>query len=267
MKLISIDWDFFFWNGMQAKESRIAVHPNTKDTREVPAWLYFDWGHSESYPASLMEMIWPLRALAFKQVGLEMEQVANIRPELGCTTPGAFLLALADRFLFNHAHLHTADSHAWGYPWSPTSGEIISFDAHCDLGYGDHKTIDCASWLYHALKRHPQSTATIVYPDWRDMNQEWPGHQEYPYIKKLGSRVRAVAWSDWLRERIVGEQVASILLVRSSSWTPPYLDPAFAAFARKIPCIRRKCLDCNTDRHMSDYNGCIPRQPIPELAL
>lgn len=85
MYFISIDWDFFIWNGAEAKEgnNRVVVRPGTKLEQEVYAGQLFDWGSNERHGASLSEVLWIVRFSGFLRQGLDPYRLVNIAPDRG----------------------------------------------------------------------------------------------------------------------------------------------------------------------------------------
>lgn len=261
MRIISIDWDFFIWNGLEA-EGKLKVNGE-----EVSAAWFFDWGHSESYSPMLQEILWHTRYCAFSRNNMEMEKVAGINPEVGCTPIGEFLRILHKRFHLRETIVLSGDSHAWGYYAAQESESfygalpITLFDAHFDLGYHNMEDeekegyFDCASWLYHAMKNKKVSQAEIVYPDWRGL-KEWESVKNLPHIEKLGDRVKVTTWSDWVARNDPQEVVHFVNIARSSSWTPPYLDPEFKHLLGGISGGEYICLDCTAEEKIGGHDAC-----------
>lgn len=259
--ILSIDWDFFIWNGMDANnalESKFAS--------------LFDWGNSELHAPTLQSILWALRKEAFANAGFDMETIATIRPELGCTLPHKFLEVLLSKFDLSSSSIWMGDSHLWGFDTvveafhSPEPKKLILFDAHCDLGYSQQKIqkqienqeYDCGSWLYHALRFNLVEEALVVYPDWKNWANDWSFHTDF--IQDFN--VTATTWSEFVNRDIKGN-VNYINVARSSTWTPPYLDREFLQFVKSIPSEEIICLDC--DNHSPGNDACTPRLLIRKI--
>jgi len=195
--MLSIDWDFFPWNGGEALDGRerITVFPGTDREQSVAAINFFDWGHSEGHSMMLQNIMWATRWGAFKSRGLCPEEVAGINTSRGCTDPSEFLKVLESRFDLD-THIQLADSHAMGIRSAENAAmdlgypvKLILFDAHSDLGY-DEDDVDrqvqegiceCGSWVYHALRAGYVQEVLVVYPDWRGLF-EWEPFTKYRHL-------------------------------------------------------------------------------------
>jgi hypothetical protein len=184
--------------------------------------------------------MWPFRAAGFLRAGLRIEEEATIRPDRGSTTPDEFLFALERRFNWEDGEVpvYVADSHANGalVARDHPLNRIVNFDAHHDLGYSSDERIaqdvragmvDAGNWAVWALDSGMATGYKVVYPD-------WAGTREFGASKALHRRATIGVWSDWLTSEPDDEEVEAILLVRSSSWTPPWLDNDFDHFAQAL---------------------------------
>ena len=271
LTLVSVDWDFFIWNGGEAR-GKITVHPNTEEEREITAAFLFDWGHSEGHTGVLGEILWMGRFAHAYRLGLDLEKICGIRPEMGCVQPGSFLEEIQKRFNFKTAEgTWLGDSHAYAMPTigklSVQPIKVVSFDAHHDLGYGseevDRQTkkdhCDCGSWLYHALRLGYVQRAEIVYPDWKG-KVEWKDSYGAEHLKPLRRRIRAFTWSEWL-EKAGNDFAVGLFMCRSSAWTPPWLDEKFRIFTKDAEVGKSVCWDCEDDLDVKigAYDACTPR--------
>jgi hypothetical protein len=284
--MISIDWDFFLWRGLEAKEPRVRVFPGTPNEEDIHAVHLFDWAHGEGHGPFMQSMMWQHRYGGFVRTGLDPNIVPGIREDKGCTPPRTFIEALEARFDFDDAFLFYADSHAMGFASvheafhhnNAQPVRVVHFDAHADMGYDTEQIeaqvkegrTDCATWLYHAIQRGMVEHVDVIYPDWRN-DEEREGLVGEAYIQEIADRVDFHRWSDWLRITNGAEPAPVILtnVARSSAWTPPWFDNAFEAFVELIPAYEMTCLDC-TETFGSTPGGhdaCTPRDWAPREDL
>ena len=176
--MLSIDWDFFIWNGLEAKGlPKITACPGTAQEQHISAFHLFDWGHNEAHGGLLMDLLWASRFEAFHRIGLDMEQEAAICSDRGCVEPKEFMEVIHKRFDLQGANVWFADSHSWGCLTAQEASScaggpinLVHFDAHCDLGYNKkalvveqkNNTCDCASWLWHALNHNYVGNVLLV---------------------------------------------------------------------------------------------------------
>jgi hypothetical protein len=290
--MISIDWDFFLWRGSEAREPMLSVTlPDKKEPQEVHSLNLFDWGHSEGQSALLQNILWNVRWQGFTRVGLDAREITGHRCDQGGVEPGEFALKLCARFDLTRARMMFGDSHAMGYiaasyarRLARTSADgrtaqpvhVVHFDAHHDLGYSAAKVkkeaagseADCASWLYHALRRKWVADVTVVYPDWREQNTDG-GALDAPHLKKYRTQIRALTWSEWLATTSAEPRhTVMVNAARSSAWTPPWYDASFAHLIAALPVASRECMDCSKAYpHVGDHDACKPRAWAEPTAL
>lgn len=271
LTVLSIDWDFFIYNG-ELDDQLPITNPATGEPDTIPGAFLYDWGHSEANSDALQVMQWATRLNSFEMFGLDLTKEATLRLK-----PSAFVNELRGRWP-TAGVLEVADSHSWGAltcmraanTWRPV--HVVHFDAHHDLGYGragDVQQWNCGNWLYAAMKNGWVTSAEIVYPDWRGL-KEWRDvakgrgpRQARPWLNGLD--IHATTWSRWLKEKDDTLPVGTFLC-RSSAWTPPYLDRQFADLLNRLKrwATKYECLD-HEDLKIGCYDACKPRRWKPVL--
>lgn len=143
MKLLSIDWDYFF--------------PNA---------LWYDWGHREA--PFFQEAVWYTRCGQRNLKTQEMALDAYVP-----TVPENFWSLVANR-----PRVIVADSHFRVWDILQPGTQVISLDAHHDCGYGDFKKIfqsqmvDCGNWGAWGQMTGKITQLTVWYPEWRRDDRE-----------------------------------------------------------------------------------------------
>jgi hypothetical protein len=204
MRLLSIDWDFFF----PTKED---------DPIEWPMW---DWGHSEQWHQDFQSILWLQRYAVFATRGFPI-------PDLS----GAEHSFWKNIKLSPRAEIFVAESHMYGIHGKVKKciNEVWNFDAHHDCGYHattlkhavDNMQFTCENWLaYYHMKR---CKIFQVYPKWRNSAKE----KILP--QKLG--INMPTYSDNMSLPIFNR----VIIARSGSWVPPWLDDKFEAFLNTAP--------------------------------
>jgi hypothetical protein len=257
---ISIDWDFFLYNGEWEPEIPGFDLDGKPDT--FLGSLVYDWGHNEAHSSGLGEMLWHTRWAQFRMMGMDplaMTGYRGLEPAEMLThipqAPWGFI----------------ADSHSYGYfpaRWMSATN-VVSFDAHHDLGYNNKQeharqregTIACDNWLSMLLYNGAIERATIVYPDWKGTVEI----EDVDWKKRLGAKrhkVRFTTWSEWVAEHEPLTPI-SLYACRSSAWTPPWWDGEFAKLVEALPVLKRENLDETYDEHslrkVGAYNAGEPR--------
>jgi len=120
MKILSIDWDYFF--------------PNSE---------MYDWGENENIFASF-EIIWQKRLSDLNRITKK-----SVLDEYKPTIPTDFWFIIS-----NNPYIFVADSH--DYIWNfLNKAEVYSLDAHHDCGYYLNKNkVDCGNWAHHGLSQN-----------------------------------------------------------------------------------------------------------------
>jgi len=252
--MISIDWDFFIPHGM-FRES-IAL-PALNDT--APGLFIYDWQMSEARHPGLEDAVWRTRATNFKRWGLDI--VEETRPTLSVDD---FMTELSIKLDDAVLPAWKADSHAWAAVVARDFHEhfgplrVVNFDAHHDLGYDnlDPEKLACDNWALLGLENGHIQDYTLVYPDWLG-KAEWEGVKR-PHLKKFSKRIHVQTWSEWVMTSTMLDDPQVAFLCRSSSWTPPWLDPGFENLGEEWGYA--SCLDCDFGKHNTSYDVCENRE-------
>lgn len=209
MRLLVVDWDFFF---------PMVELPSRERVRGEAAM--FDWGHAET--VLNLEVVWPGRASVFLRHGYDLPGTSG--QERG----------FWDRFRVRpHAELYVAESNAEAADPRVADDvtEVLLFDAHHDVGYrgdGDPDSVvdrgvyTCENWmlLYWAMGAHLE----VRYPRWRDYAVDV---EPVPWVP-VNRRVDDEASGD-------DTPVDRVFVCRSGSWVPPWLDQQFLDFVEACP--------------------------------
>jgi hypothetical protein len=244
--MISIDWDFFMWNGGTSERPEYYNRNGKRiDSREV-----FCWDGSEEIPAQWIQEEWLRRHAFALKMGIDIEAEMDIRTERGCVEEYDFVLKLEDMFKFinitpkvYYCETHTFAFHvAKNLALNGNNGDpirIVHFDSHHDLGYAEHDInnelkkgyLQCGSWLYHAINRGYCDHVDIVYPDWVGL-YEWNQYKNMRHIEQVRNNITLYTWTQWLNDtnKSIQDNTHDIIIARSDPWSPPWLDNAYDAF-------------------------------------
>jgi len=279
--MLSIDWDFFLWRGLEAAAPNIVVHPGTDKASEVSAGWFFDWGHSENRAPVLQNVLWGLRYGTFTRAGLDPRVVAGFRD----VTPAQFADKLAEIFpSMESAPVLAGDSHGWGFRCVRDTADIadgqpirvVHFDAHADLGYlstedmrreSERQQFDCASWLYHAINEGLVDEMVFVWPDWRN-EKEAEQVRKAEHLLPLLPKITMMPWSEWAKTPTAGSDVLLTNVARSGAWAPPWFDDDFHQFVfHQLASNEVTCLDCDHGDgdpvDSGEPHACTPREFAP----
>ena len=260
LTFVGIDWDFFIYNGFH---DRIRAKNLAGEWGMIPGLLLFDWGMSEGHPDVLQYILWKTRMEDFDRRGLRIEDVASIRPDLGCAHPLKFVEEVEKRFNFAKCPTLYSDSHAHGHEAAYLSAvrnigemDLLLFDAHHDLGYcarsvekeSEQRVMSCGSWAFHTLVSGLFRNVRVVYPDWRG-TKEWPRIDKESHLRGVRDRLTCTTWSEWCEETKKHKRVfaGGLHFARSSSWTPPYMDRAFSQLVERLGSRPKICMDCDPE--------------------
>lgn len=223
--LISIDWDFFMYNGKHAGD-----------------WVLYDWGTSHDLPPSIQEVIWVTRAHSFIAQGLSFESEVAIDPTRGCTSIADFAKKMhktydtqggISRYLNSHGDFFRHIEDLSGIIEQPM--RIINFDAHADLGYNDDDELDCGSWALIALELGYIDEYIQVYPDWLGLAElEGAKLKKRIRLRPHLSKIKFTTWSEWTKEETCLTRTPMTYIAHSTPWTPPHLDPELAELIRLL---------------------------------
>lgn len=217
LKLLVVDWDFFFpnpaWSADPTEES-----------------LLYLWDHKEA-PFYLGPVVWGARASSFIRNGMELPQVAGWE-------------GFWNRFKFNEdgvsviygdSNLHAGrilpSSLGMDEEYGVNHWHTVSlWDAHHDAGYkstGSYEEWDatgkvsCEDWM---LVHHGHgSRLQVTYPAWRRK----VGHVEPEPLVPVERRVDdGTDPDDWYD---------AVYVCRSGAWVPPWCDDQFTEFLAQGP--------------------------------
>ncbi len=208
MRLLSIDWDFFF--------------PIPEDD---PHFLY-DWGHREDM-AFMKDAIWTIQAGAFLQAGLPLPRATGYE---------GFWKRF--RHITPDACLYFADSHAHVFNPEVRAGvtEVWNFDAHHDSYKPpehilEKKAVTCEDWAT-AYTMIGVKVYTF-FPAWKayGVEDEKPVAPMMPAVQLDPGKP-------------FNKPFDRVYISRSGAWTPSWLDDDFADFLKSCPAWeKRKRLD------------------------
>lgn len=257
--LVSIDWDFFPYNPQEAP-GKIVVHPGTPEERAVDAQFFCDWSHSEGHSAPLARILWGIRSQHFANCGLDLVKIFNLDPKRRCTPVETFVEVLQERFRFrptlDYADSHGMITHQLNGLQKQKNIDIVSFDAHCDLGYGNTDTsrVSCENWLYVALEHLDVRSATIVYPNWKGPSEGL--ERICSYLEPHQDKINCLTWNEFVQDfKPLRRSLSQIFVCRSSGWTPPWCDPLFEDLLKRLPVKSRVCLDNLYENSIGAFNA------------
>lgn len=191
--LLTIDWDYF--------------------VPEKPRWNLF---HAEE--DFFIHDIWNLHAV-IKDLHNIMKTNGKEKTFVEDITSYKFNLTEVD-------YIEVSDSHKVAYDIAIENGitDIISFDAHSDMGYIRNGNIGCANWLRFFLEENPESMAYMILSEESNEHFNIKEYTENVNITKLDNFIRTgdTIWVD------------NIHICRSGAWTPPWLDGEFNRFLTKF---------------------------------
>lgn len=200
MRLLSVDWDFFF------------PLPRIED----PAWQLYDWSHQDS-GTFWHETVWSLRAGEFLSRGLPLPGTTGVERNFW------------NRFRFQPgSRLYLSDSHAYGAHEQlrrKPIREVYNFDAHHDCGYnglGLGNAARAENWLlYWVFNR---ARVHVVYPKWRGRRDSIEDGQPTVEVPTRIDQGRAYK-----------RPFDIILISRSAGWTPTWVEDQFWSFVSRCP--------------------------------
>lgn len=209
--LLVIDWDFFFYNPMEA---------GARDDRT----RFFDWGHAEA--PFFRDAVWPMRAAGFLASGLPLPQTKGWDD-------------FAEHFrLADNVEIAVSDSNAWTGKFANDGfDDVWLFDAHHDCGY-DKVT------SFHEWQRENTSDMGMQFSceDWMLAFQHMGAklHYRYPswhrrYRRKGVEVPKGVILDADMADLTFGTTLPAVTfdavsICRSGAWVPPWCDADFDEF-------------------------------------
>jgi len=204
MKILSIDWDYFY-----------------------PDSAPYDWGANEE-KGIFYEIIWSIRAS-----NRNLVTQAFALDEYVPTIPRNFWKRVVSN---NPAVMMVADSHFALFDLL-RNADLTHLDAHHDCGYcdigkdfqSDQAHVDCGNWGRWGKFMGKIETNRLYYPEWR---------KEYDETKPPTWILDEMNYG--LPEP---EDYDMIFVCRSSCWTPPWFDKKFRSFVQRAPAMKKQFMD------------------------
>lgn len=217
LKLLVVDWDFFFPNPAWSAEI----------TEESLLYL---WDHKEA-PAYLSPVVWSGRASAFFRNGMELPRCQDYE-------------GFWNRFKFNEdgvsvlygdSNLHAGrilpSSLGMDEEYGVNHWHTVSlWDAHHDAGYkstGSYEAweatgmVSCEDWM---LVHHGHgSRLQVTYPAWRKEVGRVEPEPLVPVDRRVDDGTDPDDWFD------------AVYVCRSGAWVPPWCDDQFTEFMEQAP--------------------------------
>lgn len=212
MRLLSVDWDFFF------------------PVPELDREFLYDWGHREDIPF-MLEGIWDIRASDFMHRGKILPDTSGDEEKFW------------DRFKFAEgATLYYADSHCRIFSPEVADGasEVWNFDAHHDAFHTPKQVIkagvvSCEDWAIGFYLN--SSKIRVIYPGWGKWLKKNKPTIVIPTVVDSGKPFR--------------KSFDKIFLCRSGAWTPTWIEDKFWKFIDDCPVSNIVKLDNMSRRHFS----------------
>ena len=205
---LSIDFDFFI--------------------REKAIW---DFGHREN--SLFLNGIWDIR---YSQIDLvretDIKTFADFEPYqiMSKLEEKGLKITKNTEFFLCESHLGIVTAFRGN-----NADMLISMDAHHDMFGGaiepcieiDGSKIDCGSWLNFFTDKKYYKKVLIVYPKWKDINDD---------LGKLKIPHKIVKWDKLPKNDY---EVKRVFLCRSGCWVPPHHDKDFSliAFMFSMKCM------------------------------
>lgn len=213
--LLSIDWDYFIpikkeWTGSYIENRRNIIG------------------------------LWYKRYIKGEQCGENIEKYLYVDKEAK-----EFWKNIKKLFSFTTSMpVYISESHKISYEIAKKYNctEVISFDAHSDLGYGGVQSLDyevnCANWLGKLLKEGSVKKAKIIYSKYTMECKE-----EFEEITNKYD-VQFKKFKCNFNNNNIKRDISAIHICRSGAWTPPWLDDKFFEFVKRCN-FSYKNIDCN----------------------
>lgn len=217
LKLLVVDWDFFF--------------PNPAWSAEITELsMMYLWDHKEA-PFYLDTVVWANRASGFLRAGMDLPYAQGYE-------------GFWDRFKFNEDGVSVvyADSNLHAGRLLPSSfgmdeeygvnhwHTVSLWDAHHDSGYKStgsyeewEKTgkVSCEDWM---LVHHGHgSRLQVTYPAWRKAVGQVEPEPLVPVDRRVDDGTDPDDWYD------------AVYVCRSGAWVPPWCDEQFDEFLAQAP--------------------------------
>ncbi len=212
MKVLSVDWDFFF------------------PVPEFDDECLYDWGHNERM-SLMINGIWTMRAAGFLVMKKELPLLSGDEKEFW------------KRFKFKEgAKLYYADSHCFIFRpeiCNQSLQEVWNFDAHHDA-YKSREdiiksnSVSCESWATGMVLNGIKVKQFL--PTWKSYSKEKP-------MVHVDIEVDP--------QKPFHKPFDQIFLCRSGAWTPTWLEENFWSFVESCPVSEKINMDGMTKRTFS----------------
>lgn len=260
MKLLVVDWDFFF------PDPNLMPFPEDEEERVERALTVlslYDWGHSE-HMLFMSQGVWAHRASAFMHRGVELPQMNEQKDYFW----SRFRIKPRAQLFFADSNMHAANQRV-----SRNVDEVWLYDAHHDSGYKadsfqtvfETQKVTCEDWMVgyklFGAELHYR------YPQWAAADAIGQ-----PESKQMQDAVD-IAQDDDSDNPVVFDRV---FVCRSGSWVPTWCDQQFLNFIAEAPVARRICMDesdkprpdmIEEGRQMLEHIRAIETNPIRRAAL
>jgi hypothetical protein len=217
LKLLVVDWDFFFPNPAMRAEPG-------------PDSLMYLWDHREA-PFYLSAVCWGGRASAFLRHGMELPRCEGYE-------------GFWDRFRFNEdgvsvlygdSNLHAGNilpsSLGLDEEYGVNHWHTVSlWDAHHDSGYNKTRSyeewkktgrVSCEDWML--VHYGHGSRLEVTYPAWRQAVGRVEPEPLVPVDRRVDDGTNPDVWYD------------AVYVCRSGAWVPPWCDDQFSEFLAAGP--------------------------------
>lgn len=213
MRVLSIDWDYFF--------------------EENPM---LDYGHKEE--VLFLDVLWRIRrsrALVDRNGKIQERQIVDLTKEIPQRVDPFMIVGAA--FNAKPRTIAVAESHAAIVKLLKNADdvELINVDAHHDLHYGEvgrlPKKFNCGNWGSALIEAGKVTRWTQVYPTWR---RNYPEDDNGVFTwarKQLGSRFH-VLYDDAFT--FTPRSSDLLFLCRSGCWIPPEYDKKFTSVCKVL---------------------------------
>lgn len=263
--LVSVDWDFFL-----PPPDLSRFDDERAEMLAAGAGFYLE----EWFGALRQLRLWGEIADRLRVLGAEPAEIWEVED------PSPLARELGLRYRFRRAFV--CDSHLWGayvaarmHAESGEAVQLVSFDAHHDLGYlnyaGDAversrrrawERPSCDDWAQACIRRGVIGRMELAYPYWRGLAEL---ERSAPTISAelLKRHVWVGEFDEWVGRHPAPAQPleADLLLVRSSAYAHPFgrADERFLGLARELAPAGFVCLDCEGPLAIGAMDACLPR--------
>lgn len=229
MKILSVDWDYFFpdsepydWGNFEPTEDRVKLFMNNLVWR-------FRWSNVHCCGPYIGDKVAIDHYVPNKKI------ITNFFDKVVKGEPKKIVIA--------DTHRDIVDLLKQFYSLNGKKiEEVVNFDAHHDYGYNQEVRLDCGNWAKLCKKLY--SKYTLYYPKWRKENKEG-NIGKMRFTPKYGLPRKAVEFD-------------VIFVCRSGSWTPPWADDDFILFVSQLQRYKSGWENASLDYHLLNRREFIP---------